>query len=170
MIMKNKLFFLLAVLCTITSCKDEFDMRNPNVDRFVSLLKDGSYINKVGHELPDFRIEHIERLLFYSKDTSVVSFFPSNPISSKQTYPKVLSECILWAIDGIRLERKYPSLEPRLKDTLAYNPTMGFPRLTGKELLKISDIYSKWYNDYKDSPSDSLKKQNLLGNTGYKWD
>jgi hypothetical protein len=168
--MKAKLLFLLAVLFTITSCKDEFDMRNPNVDRFVTFLKDGSYINKAGRELPDFKIGHIERLLFYSKDTSVLSFFPSNPISSKQTYPKVLSECILWTIDGIRLERKYPSLEPRLKDTLAYTPAIGFQRLTGKELLKISATYSEWYDDYKVSPSNALKNKNLLENTTYKWD
>jgi hypothetical protein len=145
-------------------------MRNPDVERFVILLKDGSYINKAGHELPDFKMQHIEGLLFYSKDTSVLFFFPSNPISSKQTYPKVLSECILWTIDGIRLEEKYPSLEPRLKDTLAYTSTIGFPRLTGKELIKIADTYSNWYNDYRNSPSNALKKKNLLGNTNYKWD
>ena len=168
--MKSKLFFFLAVLCTVTSCKDEFDMRNPDVDRFVSLLKDGTYINKAGHELPDFKIEHVERLLSYSQDTSILSFFPSNPISSKRTYPKVLSECILWTIDGIRLESRYPSLEPRLKDTLAYDPAKDLPRLTGKELVEIADIYSNWYHDYKSSPSNALRKKHLLENTTYKWD
>lgn len=152
------------------SCQESFDFKNPDVDKFVSLLKDGSYFDKVGQELPKFSIKHIERLLYYSKDTATLKMFPVNPISSKHTYPKVLSECILWTIEGIRLERRYPSLEPRLKDTLAYTPTKGFPRLTGNELLEISDTYSKWYNDYKNNPSNALKKKNLLGNTGYKWD
>jgi hypothetical protein len=171
MIMKTERFFHSVILLMFLgiSCQNDFDLKNPNVDQFVSLLKDGSYADKVGHELPNFSIKHIERLLYYSKDTAVLKMFPANPVSSLHTYPKVLSECILWTIDGIRLERKYPSLEPSLRDTLAYTPTMEYPRLTGKELLKISDIYMNWYDDYKKKPSDSLKKKNLLESTSYKW-
>lgn len=168
---KNRLLFYFVFLgFAVTSCQDSFDVKDPNVDQFVSLLKSGRYSSEVGQELPNFSLNHVERLLFYSKDTSVLSFFPYNPISSKRTDPKVLGECILWTVEGIRLENKYGSLEPALKDTLAYTSTNGYPRLTGNELLRISDIYINWYSDYKKNPSDVLRKKDLLKNTSYKWE
>jgi Domain of unknown function (DUF4943) len=168
--MKMKFFSCLVVVnLLVASCQDSFDLKNPNVDEFVSLLKNGSYLDKVGYELPDFKINHIDKLLLYSRDTSVVKFFPSNPISSKRTAPKILSECVLWTIEGIRLRSKYPSLEPNLIDTVMYSPFTGYPRLSGKKLLRVSDIYTNWYNDYKSSPSDALRKKEILKGTSYKW-
>jgi len=166
-----RFFFCLILLgLGVASCKDDFDLKGPNVDQFVNLLKSGRYSSEVGHEMQSFSLDQIEQLLFYSKDTSVLSFFPYNPISSKRTDPKVLGECILWTVEGIRLENKYGSLEPALKDTLAYTSTNGYTRLTGNELLRISDIYINWYSDYKKSPSDVLRKKDLLKNTSYKWE
>lgn len=169
--MKRVIFYSCLILLGLglASCQDNFDLKDPNVDQFVSLLKIDNYSSEVGQELPNFSVQHIERLLFYSKDTTVLKMFPANPVSSKHTYPKVLSECILWTIDGIRLGRKYPTLEPSLTDTLAYTSTKGYPRLTGKELMKVAEIYVSWYNDYKKNPSDALKKKDLLANTSYKW-
>jgi len=168
--MKIKLFFFSLFWLIISSCQKEvFNTKNPNVDEFISILKKGKYLNEVGYELPDFTFRHIDRLLYYLKDTAILSMFPTHPMSSKYTNPKILSECLMWTIDGIRLGNKYPSLEPCLINTATYSELKGYPRLSGKELLEISDRYINWYVEYKKNPSEVLKTKNLLENTSYKW-
>lgn len=153
-----------------TSCqKNEFDMKSPDVDQFVSILKSGNYFEKAGFGLPDFSDQHIERLLFYLKDTTSLNEFPSNPISSKYTNPKILNECLFWTIDGIRFGVKYPSLEPCLIDSSNYSDLTGYTRVSGDKLIEISNLYLNWYNEYKKNPTEALKKKNLFENTPYKW-
>lgn len=170
--MKTKLLIisLSVIWLMVTSCqKDEFDMKSPDVDQFVSILKSGNYFKKVGYELPDFTDKHIERLLVYSKDTSILNEFPNNPLSSKITNPQMLNECILWTIDGIRFENKYPSHEPCLIDTSTYSELTGYKRLTGEQLIEISDLYINWHDEYMKNPTEKLKKKRLFENTPYKW-
>ena len=95
--------------------------------------------------------------------------FPTHPLSSKYTNPKILNECLLWTIEGIRLGNKYPSLEPCLIDTSTYSELTGSSRLSEKELIEVSEIYINWYNEYKKNPSEILKTKKLLENTTYKW-
>lgn len=153
-----------------TSCqKNEFDVKSPDVDQFVSILKSGNYFEEVGYDLPDFSVKHIERLLFYLKDTTSLKMFPVNPISSKYTNPKILCECLFWTIDGIRFGSKCPSLEPCLIDTSTYSHLTGYTRVSGKKLIEISNLYINWYNEYKKNPTEALKKKNLFENTPYKW-
>ena len=171
--MKTKLLFIsLSSICLFgSSCIEvKFDMKNPKVDQFVEIIKSGHYIEKAGYELPDFTDKDIEKLLLYSKDTSIVNEFPTNPISSKYTNPKILCECVLWTIDGIRIRNKYPSLEPCLIDTTSSAGISGHTRLTGKELIEISNLYINWYNEYKKNPSEILREKELLKNTPYLWD
>jgi len=166
--MKAKLFIFswsLFGLMMISCQKNEFDLKNPNVDQFVDLLKSGDYFEKAGYELPDFTLKHINRLMYYLKDTTSISMFPTNPVSSKYTNPKILNECLLWTIDGIRLGTKYPSLEPCLVDL----STTGYSRLSGHELLEVSELYINWYDEYWKNPSESLKTKDLLENTTYRW-
>jgi hypothetical protein len=170
--MKTRLFIISLILIWFmeASCqKDEFDMKSPDVDQFVSILKSGNYFEKVGYELPDFTNKHIERLLFYLKDTTSLNEFPTNPISSKYTNPKILSECLFWTIDGIRFGNKYPSLEPCLIDTSTYSDLTGYARVSGGELIEISNLYMNWHIEYKKNPTETLKKKNLFENTPYKW-
>ena len=144
-------------------------MKNPDVGQFISLLKDGNYFEKAGYELPDFKIKHIDRLLFYLKDTTNLIEFPTNPLSSKYTNPKRLNECLFWTIDGIRIGNKYPSLEPCLIDTSTYSELTGYKRVSGEKLIEISNLYLNWHNDYMKNPTETLKKKNLFENTAYKW-
>ncbi len=170
--MKKRLYIIsLSLIWLIgTSCqKNEFDRKNPDVDQFVSILKSGNYFEEVGYGLPDFSDKHIERLLFYLKDTTSINEFPSNPVSSKYSTPKILCECLLWTIDGIRFGTKYPSLEPSLIDTSTYSEITGYTRVSGKKLLEISDMYINWYKEYKKNTTEILKKKNLFENTPYKW-
>jgi len=170
--MKTRLFIISLNLIWLmgTSCqKNAFDVKSPDVDQFVSILKSGSYFEEVGYELPDFSDKQIERLLFYLKDTTILNEFPANPVSSKYTNPKILCECLFWTIDGIRFGTKCPSLEPCLIDTSTYSDLTGYTRLSGKQLIEISKLYINWYDEYKKNPTETLMKKNLFENTPYKW-
>ena len=69
------------------SCeKDDFDLKDPDVDQFVSLLKHGAYPEKAGSELPEFTMDDISRLLNYIDDTTRLAMFPANPNSSAVKY------------------------------------------------------------------------------------
>ena len=170
--MKTRLFIIsLSLICLLgTSCqKDKFDTKNPDVDQFVGILKSGNYIENVGYVLPDFSNEHIERLLLYLKDTTSIAGFPSNPVSSKITNPKILCECLFWTIDGIRFGNKYPSLEPCINDMSNFTELTGYTRVSGKKLIEIANLYINWYNEYKKNPTETLLKKNLFENTSFKW-
>lgn len=169
--MKTKLFIVsISLMLMGASCqKDELDMKNPDEDQFVSILKGGNYFEKVGYELPDFSEKHIAGLLSYLMDTTHLDQFPTNPLSSKYTNPKVLNECLFWIIDGIRFGTKYPSLEPCLIDTSTYSSVTGYTRVSGKKLIEISTLYINWYNEYTKNPTEARKKKNLFQNTPYKW-
>ena len=170
--MKTRLFIISLSLIWLmgTSCqKEEFDIKSPDVDQFIGILISGDYFEKVGYDLPDFSDKDIGRLIFYLKDTTRLNEFPSNPVSSKYTNPKILCECLFWIIDGIRFGTKYPSLEPCLIDTSTYSALTGYTRLSGRKLIEISTLYINWYDEYKKNPSEILKKKNLFENTPYKW-
>ena len=157
--------YIIVFLVGITSCRnDDFGLQNPDVDKFISLLKSGEYMQTVGADLPEFSEAHLEKLVNYLDDTTRLSSFPANPISSKYTHPKILNECVFWTIDGIRLGRKNPSLEPSLRDTTT------FERLSTVELLQVSALYKAWYDEYKNQPSAEIKTKAILKNTPYRWD
>ncbi|MBX2971330.1 MAG: DUF4943 family protein [Cyclobacteriaceae bacterium] len=164
---RSCLFFILLLACACTP--EEFDVKNPDVDQFVRLLKNGSYEQKVGYQLPDFDVKHLEKLLQYVGDTASIHMFPGNPISSKHTNPKILNECLMWTIDGVRLENKYPSLEAVLIDTSTYSALTGYPRISGKKLIEIGNWYKDWYQTYRANPSIELRKKNLFEQTTYQW-
>ena len=169
-IMKIKAYLLILSLISLISCsKNAFDINDPDVDEFVSIVKNGNYFIEVGYELPNFSLEHIAGLLHYSKDTSWIEEFPSNPLSSRYTMPKILNECIFWIIDGIRYSNKYPSLEPCLRDTSDFSETEGYSRLSGRELIDVADLYLDWYDAYKTNHSEDIRTKNIFKNTSYRW-
>ena len=163
--MKNLILCLLLSGLVAVACQKEFDLKNPDVDEFVGLIKNGKYQTPARYVLPDFSVNHIDRLLYYLDDTTHLEMFPANPISSKRTQLKILNECILWTIDGVRFENKYPSLEPLLLKDIGSRA-----RLTVSEFRVVASIYRAWFEEYKKNPSQTLKKKNLFVNTPYQWD
>lgn len=156
---------IITVMATTSCGEKEFDLADPDVGQFVAMLKKGNYMKQVGYELPEFSMTDLDALILYLGDTTELVEFPVNPISSKYTTPKILNECIMWTIEGIRLEKKYASLEPVLVD----ESTEG-SRLTNQQLMMVSEIYIDWYEEYKANPSEALRKKDLLENTTYRWD
>jgi len=173
----NKLLLLIILTLFCLSCeKDEFDPNNPDVEKFVQQLKNGTYDcyekGENGENLwplmPKFTKNHIQSLIEFSKDTSQLTNFPVNPISSRTPFPYdrqyfILGECLLWSIEGIRNGSGYGSLDPYLIDTLAIDKYSG---LNGKTILKVRDYYENWWLEYKDN---DWKNKNPLEGTSYLW-
>ncbi|MBN1145325.1 MAG: DUF4943 family protein [Bacteroidales bacterium] len=168
--MKIKAYYLtVCVILTVCCSKDDFNLHDPDVDQFVRIVKAGNYFTEIGYELPDFTMNHIDRLLHYSQDTSQIEQFPTNPISSFYTTPKILNECLFWTIDGIRFQNKYRSLEPCLIDTSDLTENFGYSRLSGDQLLEVATLYENWYEEYEKEQSVALRLINILENTNYIW-
>ncbi len=171
--------FLLLTILTISciSCeKEKFDLNNPNVEKFVQQLKNGTYKcyekGENGENLwllmPKFTKTHVQSLIDFSKDTSHIKDFPVNPISSGVPFPYdrqyiILGECLLWTIEGIRNGSGYGSLNPVLYDTTLIDNYKG---LKGFEILMVRDIYQVWWSNYEKS---DWKEKNPLHGTPYKW-
>ena len=176
--MKKLSFIAILVLLCIGCEKEKFNIDNPDVAVFVKQLKNGTYgcyeIVETGENLwllmPKFTRSHIQSLIDFSKDTTYISDFPINPISSRRPYPEgreyfILGECLLWTVEGIRNGYGYGSLDPFLIDT-ALTESIRYKGLKGDEILTIRDIYKNWWNNFKDS---EWKDKNPLEDTSYRW-
>ncbi|UZR96359.1 DUF4943 family protein [Chondrinema litorale] len=176
--MKNLLFIVVLTLF-FTSCeKDEVDINNPDVQKFVQQIKDGTYNHyekgqnreDLWLQMPNFTKSNIQSLIDFSKDTSHITNFPLNPVSSRKPFPAdreylILGECLLWTVEGIRNDFRYGSLDPYLIDT-ALNENERFQGLKGTEILIIKDVYNDWWNSLK---GKDWKNTNPLENTSYIW-
>src|SRR4030042_3305053 len=176
--MYKRLFYISLAAAIIIGCeKDKFDIDNPDVEIFVKQLKNGTYDcyekGETGENLwllmPKFTRSHIQSLIGFSKDTTHISDFPINPISSRRPYPEgreyfILGECLLWTVEGIRNGHGYGSLDPFLIDT-AKVESERFKGLKSNEILIVRDIYNDWWNNYKDI---DWKDKNPLKETSYK--
>ncbi len=175
--MKNLLFFFL-ILFSASCEKDNFNIGNPDVEKFVNQIKTGTYSKYEKDEngenlwliMPGFTEKHIPSLIDFSKDTSHITAYPYNPISSRTPFPygrdySILGECLLWTVEGIRNGNGYGSLDPYLIDTSLIE-SERHKGLKGSDILIVRDFYFDWWTNYKDS--DWMTK-NPLENTSYLW-
>ena len=173
----RKLFLLtiLTILC-IGCEKDEWDLNNPEVEKFVQQLKNGTYDyyekGENGEDLwlimPNFVKHHIQSLIDFSIDTSHINDFPVNPISSRTPFPNdrqyfILGECLLWTVEGIRNGKGYGSLDPYLIDTTLIENPKG---LKGYQLLVVRSYYKDWWSNFNDK---DWKEKNPLEGSPYRW-
>jgi len=175
----KKLFIIIFLPLLYIGCeKEKFDIDNPDVSVFVKQLKDGTYDcyekGESGENLwllmPKFTSNHISSLNEFANDTSHISDFPINPISSRRPFPEgreyfILGECLLWTVEGIRTGYGYGSLDPFLIDT-ALAESERYKGLNGDEILLIRDIYKNWWDNYKDGDWNDT---NPLEETSYRW-
>ena len=165
----------LSILFLSACKKNGFDFNNPDVDVFVSQLKNGTYseheTDEKGKQLwlkmPRFEHKHIARLIELSKDTSHIEKFPTNPVSSRRPHPEgrdyfIVGECLLAVVEIIR-ENGW--LDPYMIDASKDIPER-FKGVTGEEILTIRDKYQQWWNSFKDG---DWKGNNPLAETPYKW-
>lgn len=176
--MRKLSFNIILILLCIGCEKEKFDIDKPDVAVFVKQLKNGTYDyyekGENGENLwllmPKFTRSHIQSLIDFSKDTTHISDFPVNPISSRRPYPEgreyfIIGECLLWTVEGIRNGYGYGSLDPFLIDT-SLAESIRHKGLKSVEILIVGDIYKIWWNNFKDS---DCKDKNPLQETPYRW-
>ncbi len=175
--MRTTLFLFLIIFAGLTSCeKNDFNIENPNVEIFVKQLKKGTYNqyekNEKGESLwlkmPEFKKKHIYKLIELAADTTHISNFPINPISSRQPTPGrdfILGETLLWIVDGIIKGVKYPSLDPYIINTSLPDKDK-FKGISAKEILQVQDIYKEWWKNNKHKNQTTTYP---LDNTPYRW-
>lgn len=178
---KKTMTFILLIFFCISCEKDNvsFNIDNPDVDKFVLQLKDGTYDQyKVGEDgeklwtiMPKFKKEHIPLLINLAKDTSHISpcnHFPVNPISSIPPYHEfgekpyiILGEYLLWCVERIINEKEFVSLTPLIYKGDDYNEL-----LDGMEILELRQLYQDWWKTH--GKTESISKFPLEG-TGFRW-
>ena len=175
----KKLILFAALTLSFFSCeKDKFDVGNPDVEQFVYQIKTGTYScyekGESGEDLwllmPDFTERHIQSLIDFANDTTHITAYPFNPISSRTPYPygrnyAILGECLLWTVEGIRNGYKFGSLDPYMIDTSRIE-SERYKGLNGIEILIVREIYKNWWNTYNKT---DWKYKNPLEKTTYIW-
>jgi len=176
--MKKIIFSTILILLCISCEKEEFDIKNPDVDIFVRQIKSGTYdCYEKGEDgenlwliMPKFTQSDIQSLINYSKDTTHITDFPVNPMSSRRPFPEgreyfVLGECLLWIVEGIRNDQGFGSLDPFLIDTSKIE-SERFMGLKSYEILMVRDLYKDWWKIFKDN---NWQEKNPLEGTSYRW-
>jgi hypothetical protein len=179
-IMKNILYAFVLILFCMSCEKEDFDIDNPEVEKFVQQIKNGTYDNyslgengeKLWTIMPRFTTEHIPLLIKLSNDTMLVcpsDHFPTNPVSSIRPYRIIddnlcimVGEYLLWCVEGIINERGFGSLTPVLMKNGEYTEE----GLSGAEILKVRKYYQNWWDEY--GKAGDLNKLVLEG-TPYTW-
>ncbi|MCJ7447198.1 MAG: DUF4943 domain-containing protein [Bacteroidales bacterium] len=166
--MKTKLFFtILTILLVSFGCK-KMDYDNPEVENYISLLKNGKYNS---YELPEFNRSDISALLIYRNDTTIIYKFPVNPISSYAMMKCKLGIVVLWTVESIRaveidsenLIGRFPSQDPLL--ALRDNPSVWV--FDEESHLSAAKAYYNWW---KSNPIFTNKmKIDPLNDTKYIW-
>lgn len=166
----------------------DFDLKNPNVDMFVKLLKEEKY--KITREpdgedqtlvlaMPEFKFWHIPALLEYADDTTAIRYFPTNPHAKGKPFPEgrdhfVLAEALLWIVEGIRTSNLssmpvYPFLYDISKTEGEWQKG-----LSNQEIIKVGRYYINHINEVMKNSViewwyDSQWSKNPLEGTNYRW-
>lgn len=141
------------------------------MDELTSLLK----TNNFAEGLPWLTWEDIPALLAVGNDSTVITNFPHNPISSY-----LLDECyvgitILWLVESIRItERdnlvspveKYPSLNPILKFK---NPPETVPENSIEKMNTAFQAYQEWWGKVQNLEVSEACKVDPLENENLTW-
>lgn len=156
----------LSLLMFLPGCEKQ---KNTAVDKYIEQLVSGQY---EGSELPAFTEADIPALLEYRNETTLVTKFPHNPISSLIGPECKLGMLVLWTIESIRAcEIKSEHLIGRFP---SQNPILAIRESTELQLvfddqshIKAAQAYFDWW--YSDNLSEEKMKIDPLENTSYRW-
>jgi hypothetical protein len=137
---------IFAFVLGLIGCEKEAD--NSAVEDYVSQLRTNTY---EAYELPAFLPSDIPALLKYRNETTVITQFPRNGISSHWTGECKLGIYVLWTIESIRAtetENKYligrfPSQNPIL--AVKNSAELRFVS-DEKSHSEAADAYYYWWN------------------------
>lgn len=129
--MKSPLNLLLLIFVIgFIGCAKQVD--NPAVEEYINQLKSNTYTSA---ELPAFQPSDIPALLKYRNETTMITNFPVNGISSYMEPECRLGMYVLWTIESIRaVEIKSKNLIGRFP---SQNPILALK--TSKEMKLVND-------------------------------
>jgi hypothetical protein len=140
------------------------------IPELIELLKTGKFRGGI----PVLHWEDIPQLIAVGNDSTKITSFPINPLSSAFIEEVPLGMLSMWFIESIRKSEgnrfilpyeKYPSLNPRLKCRNEYESNMS-------ELVKMkkaTQAYSKWWDFVKNLDPVKSSKINPLDGTDLSW-
>lgn len=130
------------------------------MEELINLLKSNSYTETI----PQLHWDDIPSLLSAGNDSTVISQFPRNPVSSYFLNDCYVGVITLWFIESIRISEKdnlispfekYPSLNPILKYK---NPPEIIPENSIDKLDLAFEAYQQWWEEVQNlEPSDACK-------------
>jgi len=158
---------MLTALFGLICCEKQGD--NTQVETYIRQLKSGSYKD---YDLPAFTSADIPALLNYRNETTVISNFPINGISSLWLRECKLGMYVLWTIESVRaVETESRYLIGRFP---SQNPILALR--TSDELKLVHDdesqaIAAKAYYNWWHSVHIFKDKMNIdpLKDTDYRW-
>jgi hypothetical protein len=159
--------FIIVALVGFLGCEKQTD--NPEVETYINQLISGNYESM---ELPDFNTSDISALLNYRNETTIITDFPHNPISSFWQQECKLGMIVLWTIESIRaveidseyLIGRFPSQNPVLALRDAPELHMVFD---DKSHTDAANAYNDWWNSFH-LFRDKIKIDPLK-DTKYRW-
>jgi hypothetical protein len=159
--------FIIVTLFGLHGCERQTD--NPDVDAYIDQLISGTYES---FDLPDFSTTDISALLEYRNETTIITDFPHNPISSFWQQECKLGMLVLWTVESIRaveinsqyLIGNFPSQNPVLALRDAPELQMVFDDQSHKEAARA---YDDWWNSIH-LFRDKIKIDPLV-DTKYRW-
>lgn len=166
--MKSPIKLVILILTIgIFGCEKQTD--NPAVDAYINQLRSNTYGS---YELPAFTPSDIPALLSYRNETTVITNFPRNGISSFHQTDCKLGIYVLWTIESIRaveiksksLIGRFPSQNPVLALNISTELKLVFDDNSLKEAAKA---YYHWWNALY--IFTGRMERDPLDETEYKW-
>jgi len=159
---------ILAIISILFGCEKQ-KLDNPDVETFVSQLISSQYES---NELPAFSEDDIPALLEYRNETTIITKYPRNGISSLWMQECKLGMYVLWTIESIRaieieseyLIGRFPSQNPIL--ALRDAPELDLV-YDDQSHLDAAEAYNDWWNSsylFRDK-----MKIDPLKDTNYRW-
>jgi hypothetical protein len=165
--MKTLPGLFLLIVFGFLGCEKPTD--NQDVDTYIDALLSGTYES---FDLPEFEPSDIPALLKYRNETTLITNFPYNPISSFWQEECKLGMVVLWTIESIRAVEnnsessigRYPSQNP----ILAIRDTPELQMVFDDQSHKVAArAYYDWWNSFY-LFRDKIKID-PLSKTDYKW-
>ena len=165
--MKPFRLVILTLIFGLIGCEKQTD--NPAVEAYINQLRSNSYESD---QLPAFQPSDIPALLNFRNETTVITNFPRNGISSLWQSDCKLGMYVLWTIESIRavevkskyLIGRFPSQNPVLALDISTDLKLVFDDNSHKEAAKA--YYHWWHALY--IFSDRMERD-PLDETEYRW-
>ena len=177
--MKHGTHFLhFTALFLFTRCSDDtpgLNSQYAEVGHYMDQLVAGTYTD---WELPDFNPEAIPALLEYADDSTSVSAFPRNGLSSFYQPEVSLGMLALWTVESIRVRDlvastprgfgRFPSLNPALG--LRASPVLELA-ISYETQLGAARAYRSWWDSriLMGGDFEKLRRIDPLAGTAWCW-